>query len=290
MQRGQWSEVTAIASRDLEKARASSGTAGHPESLRFVRGSPRRRGHRRHLQSAAESSARAMEREGGRAQQARALRKAGCAYGGRGPATPGRAQSHGRENPGSIHGPHAPSVAGGQGTRCKRSDWRAAIHAGSVQLHESRSRQHPKSAGFRRRRADGHRLLSRQHVALHLRPRAAARHRSHRARPRHAHRSADINPARLWHGTRRWHVQHADGALSTACRFLARRAASSCRFPSTPHPTGPTASSSTPVPISLAAAGRASKLTPATSTQSRAIFSRRPSSTAATCPVRSKTP
>ena len=90
---------------------------------------------------------------------------------------------------------------------------------------------------------------------------------------------------------------HAAGTCSTqmvpyqhAADSVARRAASSCRFPSTPHPTGPTASSSTPVPISLAVAGRASKLTPATSTRSRAIFSRRPFSTAATCPVRSKTP
>ena len=37
MQRGQWSEVTAIASRDPEKARGSSGTAGNSESLRFIR-------------------------------------------------------------------------------------------------------------------------------------------------------------------------------------------------------------------------------------------------------------
>ena len=43
MQRGQWSEVTAIASRDLEKASAAAATLGIAEGLRILRGPARRR-------------------------------------------------------------------------------------------------------------------------------------------------------------------------------------------------------------------------------------------------------
>ena len=110
------------------------------------------------------------------------------------------------------------------------------------------------------------------------------------ARPRHGHRSADVDSARLRHGTRRRHLQHADGVLSAPAdlrHHRPHRDADSVQRAARPavahhrrHRRGPLRRRD------LAA----SMSTSATSTRSRAICSRRRSSTTPTCPRRSKTP
>ena len=78
------SRVVAIASRDEAKARRRRRRARHSARLRFVRGADRRPGHRGDLQSAAESSPRAVVDARGRRRQACAVREADRAVGRRG--------------------------------------------------------------------------------------------------------------------------------------------------------------------------------------------------------------
>ena len=285
MQRGQWSEVTAIASRDLEKARAAAAKLGIPKAY----------GSYEELLADADIDAiynplpnhlhvpwtiKAAERgkhvlcekpialSADEARQLMAVRD----------RTGAKIQEAFmvRTHPQWLTVKEL--VASG-----RIGEVRSIL--GRLQLHQSRPGEHPQPARARRRRADGHRLLSRQHVAVHLRPRAAARHRRHRARPRDGHRSADLDPARLRHGARGRHLQHADGALSAAADLRDHRPHRAADSLQRAPRSAPAASSSTPARTSSAAGSRTSTSTSATSTRSRAISSRRRSSTTTDVPL-----
>ena len=75
MQRGEWCEIAAIASRDANKAEQAAARPRHSKSLWLVRGSAGRSGSRGDLQSAAQSSACALVHTRGRGRQARTLRE-----------------------------------------------------------------------------------------------------------------------------------------------------------------------------------------------------------------------
>ena len=79
MQKGEFSESCAIASRTLKKARATAAQAGDSEGVRVVRGTDCRSGHGCDLQSAAEPVACAVDDQGGRGRQACAVREAASA-------------------------------------------------------------------------------------------------------------------------------------------------------------------------------------------------------------------
>ena len=292
MQRGQWSEVTAIASRDLEKARAAAAKLGIAKaygSYEELLADPE---HRRHLQSAAESPARAVDDQGGRARQARALREADRALGGRGAPTPRGPRSHGREDPGSVHGPHAPAVAGGQGpgaraaasARCDRCSARSATPIATRRT----SATGPEFGGGALMDIGCYLVNTSRFIFGRepLRVTGAIQ------------RDPDMGTDRLTSMLLDYGTGHAAGTCSTQMVFyqqlqifgtdrphrdadsVQRAARSAVR-----------ASSSTPARTSSAAASRTSTSTPATSTRSRATcFSQGDPRRHATCPSRSKTP
>ena len=221
MQRGQWSEVTAIASRDLEKARSAAAKLGIAKAY----------GSYEALLADAEIDAvynplpnhlhvpwtiQAAERG------KHVLCEKPIALS----ADEARQLVAARDRTG-VHIQEAfmvrthPQWVAVKDTRGRRPHRRSAIDAGSLQLHQPRPGEHPQPPGVRRRRVDGHRLLPRQHVAVHLRARAGARRRRRRARPGHAHGPADLHPPRLRHGTRGRHLQHADGVRISSCKSSA---------------------------------------------------------------------
>ncbi len=125
MQAGEWSEITAIASRDRGRAESAASDLKHSQGVRLLRGADRRSRDRRNLQSAAESPARAVvdARSGGR--ETRAVREADRSERGGGAAPGGGPRPHGREHGRSIHG--ADRIRSG----CGSWNWCAAGGSGS---------------------------------------------------------------------------------------------------------------------------------------------------------------
>ena len=76
MQRAEHCEMVAIASRNIDKAKAAAKNSANSESVRLVRRAAGRPGRRRDLQSAAQSPARAVVDQGPGGGQARAVREA----------------------------------------------------------------------------------------------------------------------------------------------------------------------------------------------------------------------
>ena len=177
MQRGQWSDVTAIASRELAKARTAATALGIPKAYGSYERPAERPGHRRHLQPPPQPPARALDDEGGRARQARALREAARADAAEARNAHRRPRSHGVRMQEAFMVRTHPQWLQGAALVREAAHWRSALDARRVQLLQPRSGEHPQCPGVRRRRAHGHRLLPDQHRALRFRARARARHR-----------------------------------------------------------------------------------------------------------------
>ena len=152
---------------------ARGGGTWNRDRVRLLRRTAGRPGDRGDLQPAAQPSARAVDDPSGRDGQACALRKADRAERDGGGATPRGARPHGRADPGSLHGAHAPAVARRLAHRAIRPPRRDPRDDGVLQLLQRRPQEHPQRCRMGRRRADGHRLLSRAHRAPDLRARAA---------------------------------------------------------------------------------------------------------------------
>ena len=105
------------------------------------------------------------------------------------------------------------------------------------------------------------------------------------ARPRDAHRSPDVDPARLRHRTRGRLLQHADGALSAPADLRHHRPHRAADSVQRAPRSARRASSSTPARTSSAEASLTSTSTSATSTRFRATCSRRRSSTTSDVPL-----
>ena len=176
--------------------------ARHSSRVRLVRCADCRSRHRRGVHPAAESSARRVDDARGTSREARAVRKAdraerlGGAHAARG------ARPHRPDDSGSVHGPHASAVAEGPGDRAQRSHRRAARDDRLLQLLQRGSDEHPQHHRLRRRRADGHRLLSRLDGADDVRARTGSGDRRRRARPGAPDGPSDLGHPRLRIGTR----------------------------------------------------------------------------------------
>jgi len=172
--------------------------ARHRPGPRLVRRAARRPRGRRGVQPAAQPPPRAVDDQGARGRQARAVREADRAdrRGGRDPARRGAppppAQGHG-----GVHVPAAPAVAAHGGDRAGRRGRRAARRAVAVLVLQCRSGQHPQPGRRRRRRADGHRLLRDLARPAGVRRRAAPRARPDRARSEVRDRPAHRRRARF---------------------------------------------------------------------------------------------
>ena len=172
MQRGEFCDIDAIASRDQASAREAARPARHPARLRLLRGAARRSRDRGDLQSAAERVACALDDQGARSRQARAVRKADRAR-RREARTLIAARDRVRQaRRRSLHGA-LPSAMAAR-ARDRRHPARSATWARSRRFFSYRltgSGEHPQQAAGRRRPLR-HRLLRDPHRALHLRRRA----------------------------------------------------------------------------------------------------------------------
>ena len=144
------------------KARAAAARLGIAEGLRLLRGAARRSRVDAIYNPLPNHLHVPWTHPRRRARQARALREADRADRGRGADAARGARPDRRPHPGSVHGPHASAVAEGARRWCDGGAHRRAAGDGRrLQLLQRRSGEHPQHAGIRRRRADGHRLLSR---------------------------------------------------------------------------------------------------------------------------------
>ena len=108
MQNGKWSEISAIASRDLRKGEAGCAHTRNPESVWIVRRASCRSGNRSNLQSASESLARPLVDQGRRSRETRSLRKTDQPHRSPKPGqTPRGARTARSENRRGLHGAHA---------------------------------------------------------------------------------------------------------------------------------------------------------------------------------------
>ena len=130
MQHGQCTTVDAIASRDLAKAKRSSGEARHPQGLRIVRGAARRPRDRRHLQSASQPDARALDRQSRRGRQTRSLRKAHQHHRRRSQNTACRPRPHRRQDRRSLHDSQLHAMAARRRTAALRPHRPIALGCG----------------------------------------------------------------------------------------------------------------------------------------------------------------
>ena len=216
MQRGRWTEVDAIASRDAARARDAAAELGIAQGLWLVRGVARRSRNRRRLHSAAQPHARRVDDARGGGGQTRAVREADRVdRGGRGTIDRGT-RSHGRADPGSVHGADAPAVAGRAGHRAVGAHRRNALHHGLLQLLQRRPGEHQEHQGIRRRRDPRHRVLSREHRADDLRGGAAPRVCAHRRESRDRGRLDGVDDPRLRRPSRRGHVQARSSRTASA--------------------------------------------------------------------------
>ena len=144
---------SAIASRDGERDAPQRRHSGFAKRLRLVRGAARRPRHRRRLQPAAQSPARALDDPRGGSRQARALREADRAQRGRGAPADRSARPHRRADSGSVHGAHASAVADSPRAR-SRAGASATLRSmlGLLQLLQRRCGEHPQHPRVRRRR------------------------------------------------------------------------------------------------------------------------------------------
>ena len=161
MQQGEYCAVTAIASRSLDKAQAAAATLGIPKAYGSYEELLADPDDRRRLQPAAQPPARALVDQGARGGQARAVREADRPVGGRGAA-------HWLARRGSIRQlkvmeafmyRHHPQWQRAKQIVRRRRHRRAAHDPLALLLLQRRPRQHPQHGRYRRRRADGHRLL-----------------------------------------------------------------------------------------------------------------------------------
>ena len=213
MQRGDVSEIAAIASRDLAKARARRRPARHPAGLRLLRGAAGRSGDRGDLQSAAQRSARALDGPRARGRQARAVREADRARRRGGRALIDARDAVRQDRRRGVHGAVPSAVAARP--RAGRGRGRSA-RSRAIQTFFSYHLLDPKNIRNRPPGGGGalrHRLLRDPDRALHFRGRADAGGGDARPRPGFSHRPP---------GQR-------DRSISPAARHLTFSAARNCR-------------------------------------------------------------
>src|SRR5882672_72991 len=109
MQKGAYSEITAIASRDKNKAEQAARSLGIPNAYGSYEELLQNR-NRSYLQSAGELFACAMVDQSSGGREACALREADQFDGGGGEVFVGGERSHRRENRRSVYGENAPAV------------------------------------------------------------------------------------------------------------------------------------------------------------------------------------
>ena len=246
MQRAQEGEVTALASRSLETARAAAAALGIPKaygSYEELLADPRRR---RRLQSAAEPPARAVVDQGRGGGQTRPLREADRADAAEARALLAVRDRTRRAHRGSVHGAHPSAVAGrARDVRGGRIGELRAIQM-AFSLLQPRPAERPQPGRHRRRRPDGHRLLSDRALALPVRARSRARViGQHRPRPGLRHGPSDLGAARVPRAGSASSPAARSSCPTSARRSWARGAASRSRSRSTRRPTGRAGSSST---------------------------------------------
>ena len=167
--------------------------ARDPAQPRLLRGAARRSRRGRGLRPAAQPPPRRVVDPGARGRQARPVREAARAVGGRRGADGGGGGGVGTAPDGSLHVPASPQLGRRAGARGRWPDRAAAGRGQLVLLLQRRSGQHPQRARVRRRRAVRHRLLLGEPLAPPVRRRAGRGLGSDRARP----------------GERRGHPDHA---------------------------------------------------------------------------------
>ena len=194
MKQGALTDVRALASRDLAKARAAAEALGIPRaygSYEELLADPEIEGD---LQPATEPPARGVDRARRERRQARAVRKADRA---RRAGRPRRLLSRSSARPEADRRRPSWSAAIRSGSRL--ASWSRGAHRRAASAMQTAFSYFNRDAGNirnqqgrRRRRALRHRLLRRQHRALSVRARAPARDRADRARSRVRHRSSDL--------------------------------------------------------------------------------------------------
>ena len=184
LQKSEWCDVRAIASRDADRARAAAAPLGLPTaygSYEALLSDPRDRSG---LCLPAQPSPRALVDRGARSGQARAVREARRPERRRSGAAARRVTAlPAPEDHGGLHVSSAPAVAPGRVHRARSRLRPTARHPVGVCLSQRRSRQRQEPGGHRRRCVDGHRMLLRLALPPALRHRAGAGREHHRTRP-----------------------------------------------------------------------------------------------------------
>ncbi len=154
--------VTAIASRDLTKAREMADRFSVPHAFGSYEEMLASDIDRRRLYSAADLAACRMDDQGGRCRQARALRKADRAQGRRDRRPDRCARPQQGPDHRSLYGDLRAGLAEGPLADRRGRDRQASPCSGRLHLFQPRSRQHAQHSRTRRRRSAGYRRLSRR--------------------------------------------------------------------------------------------------------------------------------